>query len=111
MILIISSTGKTLESPPNPRFGRSGLFIKYHLEDDNWETLKNPAVSQSSGAGVAASQFLVNQNADVAISGRFGPNAHRALDSANIKMYIFDPSNKTIKEVVEAYKQNALEAV
>ena len=111
MILIISSFGKTLESLPNPRFGRTDFFIKYDTEKDEWEPLENPAVSQSGGAGIAASQFLANHNAAVAISGHFGPNAFRALSSAKIKMYTFKNSYETIEDVVEAYKQNSLEEV
>ena len=72
------------------------------------KTLENPAASQSGGAGVAAAQFLVNQNVDVAISGRFGPNAYRALKSANIKMLTFDDSFTNIMEVINAYQQNTL---
>jgi predicted Fe-Mo cluster-binding NifX family protein len=111
MILIISSFGKTLESSPNPRFGRTDFFIKFDTEKDDWEPLENPAVSQSGGAGIAASQFLANQNAAVAISGHFGPNAFRALSSAKIKMYTFKNSYETIEDVVDAYKQNSLDEV
>jgi predicted Fe-Mo cluster-binding NifX family protein len=111
MILIISSFGKTVDSMPNPRFGRTDFFIKYNTEMDDWEPLENPAVSQSGGAGIAASQFLVNQNASAAISGHFGPNAYRALSSANIKMYTFNNSYETIEDVVKGYKQNSLEEV
>jgi len=106
---MISSFGKTLKSSPNPRFGRTDFFIKYDTEKDDWEPLENPAVSQSGGAGIAASQFLVNQNAAVAISGHFGPNAYRALSSANIKMYTFNNTHETIENVVEAYKHKSLE--
>lgn len=109
MFLIISSQGKSLKSKPNPRFGRAEFFIKYNLDDETWEALENPAASQSGGAGVAASQFLVNQNVEVAISGRFGPNADRALTSANIKMLTFDNSFNSIMDVINAYQQNELE--
>lgn len=109
MILFISSSGKSLESPPNPRFGRAEFYIKYNLEDDTWEGLENPAASQPGGAGVAASQFLINQNADVAISGRFGPNAHRALTAAKTEMLTLDKTYSTVKDVVKAYKDNLLE--
>ena len=109
MILFISSSGKSLESPPNPRFGRTEFFIKYDLEDDTWNALENPAAAQSGGAGVAASQYLVDQNANVAISGRFGPNAYRVLDSAKIDMLTFDKSHNTIKDVIDAFKDNSLE--
>jgi len=108
MILMISSLGTTLEGPPNPRFGRTETYIKYNLEDDTWVALENPAVSQAGGAGVAASQFLANQGAEIAISGRFGPNAYHALNAAGIKMMTFDGNYKTVEQVVKAYKENLL---
>jgi predicted Fe-Mo cluster-binding NifX family protein len=111
MILMISSDGKTLKSQPNPRFGRAETFIKYDLQDDSWVALDNPAVSQAGGAGVAASQFLANQNATTAISGHFGPNAYRALSAAGVKMLTFNNSYKTIEEVIQAFKRNELEEV
>ncbi len=108
MNLFISSFGNNLESLPNPRFGRAEFYIKYILEDNTWEAFENPAITKSGGAGVAAAQFLVNQQADIAISGRFGPNAFHALKSAKIKMFTFENSYKTIKDVIQAYKQNIL---
>lgn len=108
MIIMISSMGETLESQPNPRFGRTQTFILYNLDEDTWKALENPAITASGGAGVAASQFLVDHGAQVAISGRFGPNAHQALRAAGIKMLTFDDAHDTIRSVVEAYKTNNL---
>ena len=104
MILMISSHGDTLESQPNPRFGRTPIFILFNLDEDTWEALENPAITAQGGAGVAASQFLIDHGAQVAISGRFGPNAHQALNAAGIKMLTFDDNHDTINLVVEAFK-------
>ena len=108
MILMISSHGDTLESQPNPRFGRTPIFILYNLDDDTWQSLKNPAITAQGGAGVAASQFLIDHGTQVAISGRFGPNAHQALNAAGIEMLTFDDSLETIQSVIEAYKSGDL---
>jgi len=108
MILMISSYGDTLESKPNPRFGRTSTFILYNLDEDSWKALDNPAVTATGGAGVAASQFLVDHGAQIAISGRFGPNAHQALKAAGIKMLTFDDAQSTVGTVVDAYKNNQL---
>ena len=110
MILMISSHGDTLESQPNPRFGRTPTFILYNLDEDTWEALKNPAITASGGAGVAAAQFLIDHGAQVVISGRFGPNAHQALDAAGIEMLTFDDNHDTILSVVESYKSGNLSA-
>lgn len=109
MNIIVSSFDKDLHSSPNPRFGRSEYFIKYNLEEKTWEALENPAISQSGGAGIAASQFLADQKASVVISGHFGPNAHRALNAAKIKMFTFNNSFQTIEDVIQAYQNDLLE--
>lgn len=111
MILMISSQETTLESQPNPRFGRTPYFIKYDIETQSWEAYPNQAINQRGGAGVAASQFLIDHNTGVAISGRFGPNAHQALKSAGIKMLTFNDLPLTIADVIDAYKNDQLEEV
>jgi len=108
MIIMISSKGNTLQSQPSLRFGRAPFYIEYNLSDDAWNAHKNEAVKASSGAGVAASQYIINHQASAVISGRFGPNAQRALSYANIKMLTFDETYDTIQSVIEGYKSNQL---
>jgi predicted Fe-Mo cluster-binding NifX family protein len=108
MIVIISSQGDTLDSKPNPHFGRSPTFISYDTEKDTWNAFDNPAVSEPGGAGVSASQFAVDHHASAVISGRFGPNAFRALNSAGIQMFTFDPSCDSIADAIQAFKNNLL---
>ncbi len=109
MILMISSHGDTLQSEPSLRFGRAPYFIEFNLEDDSWKAHENPAVSESGGAGVAASQFLIDKKASAALSGRFGPNAHYALTHANIRMITFDGDYRTVQSVIDAYKDEKLQ--
>lgn len=108
MNLMISSQGKSLQSQPNPRFGRTPVYIQYNTDDGSWEAFTNPAMEQSGGAGVAASQFLIDKNTHVAISGRFGPNAFQVLSAAGIKMLTFDEDSQTIQEVIDHYKNENL---
>jgi len=108
MIIIISSEGNTFESKPSHRFGRAPYFIKYDLEQNDWEALENPAISESGGAGVAASQFIINNQATVVISGRFGPNAYKVLDSAGLQMFTFDSDCVSILKVIELFRGGLL---
>ena len=111
MNLMISSQGESLESPPNARFGRSPVFIKYDLSDDSWQSFNNEVVNQSGGAGVAASQFMIDHDIGAVVSGAFGPNAMRALSSAGIKLFTFDRTSQTIREIIDAYKNETLTEV
>jgi len=108
MIVIVSSQGKTLDSKPNPHFGRTPFFIKYDLELNEWEALNNPAIAEPGGAGVAAAQFMIDNQAEAVISGRFGPNAAEALKSAGLQMWSFDKDCDSVSKVIDLFKQGLL---
>lgn len=110
MIILISSQGETLLSQPSLRFGRAPFFIEYNMTNDEWSAYRNEAVKESSGAGVAASQFIIDHHPSAVISGRFGPNAQRSLSFAGLQMFTFDESYETIQSVIEGYKQNRLKS-
>ena len=108
MIIIISSQGQTLESKPSPRFGRTPVFIKYDLESDDWEALNNPAATEQGGAGIAASQFVIDQGVSDVISGNFGPNAYQVLKTAGVLMWSINQDHGSVQAVIDAYKNSEL---
>jgi len=108
MLIMISSEGKTLDSQPGLRFGRTPYFIKYELEKDTWEAFQNSAMEQRGGAGIKAAQLMLDQQITHVLTGHFGPNAHQALSAAGIKMVIFDSAYNTVVDVVRAFKNNLL---
>ncbi|MDY6868299.1 MAG: NifB/NifX family molybdenum-iron cluster-binding protein [Chloroflexota bacterium] len=109
MILIISSQGNKLESPANPRFGRTPWFIRYDTQDGTWQAFENQAVHQRGGAGVAAAQFLIDKGVEAAISGHFGPNAHQALSAGDVNMYTFNDEQQTVQEIIKGFQAGSLE--
>jgi len=109
MKVAISISGNTLDSPFDPRFGRALAFCLVDTETDQWQVFDNPALSASGGAGVQASQFIVGQGAQVAVSGAFGPNAFDTLDAAGIELYLA-PVNKsyTAAEILKIFEAGEL---
>jgi predicted Fe-Mo cluster-binding NifX family protein len=108
MLIMISSEGKTLESQPSLRFGRTPFFIKYNLEKDTWEAFQNNAIEHRGGAGIKAAQMMLDHKITHVLTGQFGPNAHQALSAAGIKMVTFDSVYNTVSDVVQAFKNNHL---
>ena len=108
MKLIISAQNSLLVSPIDNRFGRSTWLIFINTETKEWKAYQNPGASQSGGAGVAAAQFVVDQAADVVISGDFGPNAARAFQAAKIEMRLFTENVVTVQDAVNHFLANAL---
>jgi predicted Fe-Mo cluster-binding NifX family protein len=106
--LIISAQNPSLESQVDRRFGRSPWLVLYDTETNQWEAFQNPGITQSGGAGVAAAQFVVDQNAEVVISGDFGPNASRAFQAANVEMRHFAENTTTVQEAIDHFKQDML---
>lgn len=108
MILFISSRGGTPEAEPSERFGRCPWFIRYDTEADQWQAFENPAGAQGHGAGVAAAQLLIDNGCQVAISGRFGPNAQQALSAAGIDLRILKDEGQQVMEVLADWKADKL---
>lgn len=106
MKIAISSSGKTLDSPLDPRFGRCAWFLVIDPADMRYEAFDNQSAAQSGGAGIQAAQFLADKNVTVVITGHVGPNAVQTLSAAGIE--IFAEQQGTIREVVERYNNDAL---
>ncbi len=111
MKIYISSMGNDQNSKPSLRFGRAPFFIEFDTENKAWQGLENDAVSASGGAGVAASQFLIDRQASVVISGKFGPNAYNSLSSAGIKLFTFKVDDCSVEEVLNQYNNGELHEV
>jgi predicted Fe-Mo cluster-binding NifX family protein len=108
MNIAITASGTNLEAPFSPRFGRCDTFILIDSETREWQTLPNPAGSARGGAGPQAAQYITNQGAQVVISGRYGPSAFTALQTAGIQTYL--AKSGTVNEVLEQYLAGELES-
>ena len=82
MKIIITASSDQIDQPFNPRFGRAEYFILIDSETQKWESLSNPAMGAHGSAGPQAVQFIATHQPDVVISGRYGPNAFSALETA-----------------------------
>jgi len=116
MKLLITSTGKTLESDVDPRFGRAQFFILYDTESEEFSVVDNvQSLNQPSGAGIQAAQNVVESGAEAVISGNCGPKAFKVLSAAGLKvagLKVYLCSEGTVKEAIEKYKKgNLVESV
>jgi predicted Fe-Mo cluster-binding NifX family protein len=106
MKIIITATSNKIDSPFNPRFGRTEYFILVDSETMDWEAFLNPSAGTRGGAGPRAVQFIAEKGADIVISGRYGPNAISALGAAGIKAYLAQEG--TVDDVLQEYLENRL---
>ena len=96
MKICITSTGETLQSKIDPRFGRTQYFIIYNTETKENEIIKNP-YTEGGGAGTKASQLMIDKKVNLIISGELGPNAKFAVNQAGIEFQNADLT-KSVEE-------------
>lgn len=101
MKVAITSTGNTLESTIDQRFGRCAYFVIYDTENKAIEFIPNPNKDAEEGAGPASVQFVAYRNINKIVSGEFGMKIKSLLDSLKIQMIVLKEPEKKIKEIIE----------
>jgi len=101
MRVAITSTGNTLESTLDQRFGRCSYFVIYDTETKALEFIPNPNKEAEEGTGPASVHLVVSRNATKIISGEFGIKIKTLLDSLKIQMIVLREPEKKISEIIE----------
>jgi predicted Fe-Mo cluster-binding NifX family protein len=101
MKVAITSTGSSLESKLDQRFGRCSYFIVYDTETQGIEFLPNPNKDVQEGAGPASVQLVASRNVQKIISGEFGIKIKSLLDSLKIQMIVLKQPDKSIRQIIE----------
>ncbi len=107
MKIIISTGAESKGALLNPRFGRCEFFALYDTETKQWRFAPNPGSMEGSGAGIKAAQFVIEQKADVLLTGELGPKASGLIESSGIKVYRL-PEITLEEAVAEFEKGNVL---
>jgi predicted Fe-Mo cluster-binding NifX family protein len=108
MKIAISSTGSTLESEVDPRFGRCQYFIVVDPETMVFEAVNNTSAAAASGAGISAAKVITDKKVRAVLTGNCGPNAFEVLSSVGTDV-ITGVSGK-IKDVIEGYQSGQYQA-
>jgi predicted Fe-Mo cluster-binding NifX family protein len=99
----VTASEKSLDAQLDPRFGRCKYFIIIDPETLQFEAIDNTATAAMHGAGIQASQIVIEKGVETILTGNVGPNAYQVLSTAGIK--IITGARGTIKEVIEKYKK------
>jgi len=106
MKVAVSSTGGSLDSAVDPRFGRCGVFLVVDTETMKHQAVPNSSIGAAHGAGIGAAQAVAQLGVKAVITGQVGPNAHMALSQAGITVYT--GASGTVESAVNQYKSGAL---
>ena len=105
MKVAITSTGNTLESKLDQRFGRCAFFTVYDTGTKGLEFIPNPNKDAREGAGPASVQLVASRNVGKIISGEFGIKIKPLLDSLKIQMIVMKEPEKSIQEIIDMLNQ------
>jgi predicted Fe-Mo cluster-binding NifX family protein len=100
MKVCITSTGNTLESTLDERFGRCAYFVIYDTETKATEFIPNPHKDAESGAGPAAVQLVASRGVGKIVAGEFGMKIKSLLDSLKIQMIVFKKPEHKVQEII-----------
>jgi len=107
MKLLITSSGKALDSPVDPRFGRAAFFTVVDADTGAFEVHDNAQnLNTAQGAGIQAAETVSRLGAGVVITGHCGPKAFRALRAAGIGVVV--GAGGTVAEAIQAFRSGKL---
>lgn len=106
MKIAVTSTGKTLDSQVDPRFGRAACFIIIDTETMDFSVIENVNTAAAGGAGISSAKLVIDAGAEAILTGNCGPNAERTLTAAGLKLYT--GVTGTVAEAIELFKSGKL---
>lgn len=101
MKIAITSSGNSLDSKLDTRFGRCLYFVIYDTKTKGIEFIPNPGKDALEGAGPASVQFIASRDVKKIISGEFGFKVKSILDRLKIQMIVLKEPEKKIEDIIK----------
>jgi predicted Fe-Mo cluster-binding NifX family protein len=109
MSIAISAKGPGFDSMVDKRFGRCACFVLVGPDGKELESIANPSIGASGGAGIQTAQFMVDKGVNTVLVGNIGPNAIGILKAAGVDVYV--GAQGKVSETLELYQQGKLKLV
>jgi predicted Fe-Mo cluster-binding NifX family protein len=104
MKVAVTSKGKTLDSPVDPRFGRAAYILIVDTETLAFEVMDNSEnVNAFKGAGIQAATMICDKDVNALLTGFCGPNAFKILNEANVN--VANDVSGTVNDAISAFSQ------
>jgi predicted Fe-Mo cluster-binding NifX family protein len=105
--IAVTSTGKTPDSPVDPRFGRAAYFVLFDSDAGTFEAHDNAQnLNAPQGAGIQAGETVARLGAKALVTGHCGPKAFRVLKAAGIRVVV--GAQGTAKEAMDRFLKGEL---
>lgn len=107
MKVIVTSQGRELSSPVDPRFGRANYFLVVDTETGDFSVADNSQnLNAAQGAGIQAGKNVVNLDAEAVLTGHIGPKAFATLQAGGVAIHT--GADGTVANAIEQFKAGAL---
>jgi predicted Fe-Mo cluster-binding NifX family protein len=107
MKICVTSSGASLESPFDNRFGRAPYFIIYNSDDKSFSAIDNSVnINASQGAGIQAAQLIADSGAKVLLTSNLGPKAGELIYASGIKVYQVETDS--VQKAIDLYLKGEL---
>ncbi len=100
MIVAITSTGNSLESFIDPRFGRCSCFVFYNTETKESVFQPNPFKDNDEGVGVDVVEWIATFSCSKIVSGQFGMKIKPLLAESRIPLILVNDPKLTIRQII-----------
>ena len=107
MKVAVSATGSDLTASVDRRFGRCSWFLFVDAASLDFEAVENKNADDTSGAGIACAQLVLEHDAEAVITGQVGPNAFEVLKQGGVKIYIASEGT-SVKDALTQYQNGEL---
>ncbi|MDA3890370.1 MAG: hypothetical protein PF517_01760 [Salinivirgaceae bacterium] len=97
--IVITSSGNTVKSDFDLRFGRAAWFCIFDDETKETKFYENEHINANHGAGTQVAEKMLELKVTKAISGDFGPKAKELLDKFNVQMVIVQEET-TVESII-----------
>jgi predicted Fe-Mo cluster-binding NifX family protein len=105
--IAFSTSGNTLDSPLDSRFGRAARFLVYDTDSKDFTIMDNSQnLNAAQGAGIQSAQNVVNSGARTVVTGHCGPKAFRVLTESGVKIYLAPVG--TVAQALAQYQAGTL---
>jgi len=108
MKVAFTTSGDSLDSAFDQRFGRAPKFLVYDTTTESFEIADNAeSVEAAQGAGIKAADKVARMGVESLVTANCGPKAFEVLQAAGVKVY--SASASTVSEALKQFSADRLE--
>lgn len=106
MILAVPANEDNENATVCMSYGRTPYYMLYDTETKKTSFLPNQAKDDQGGAGIRASQILLDHKVGAVLTQRCGENAAKVLEGASVKIY--KATLPKVKDTITAFEKGEL---